>query len=142
MVTDPARTLAAGVEILAPVLERHGFTHASSAAGDSSGGRYASSMWERGRRRVELHFRNSLGLVRYHLGDTSIAHEDYMWAVTGERNVTEYPGFSDDPLDGFRHLRSDLEKYASCFLSGSDASFLEIAHKASELKQKAPRLPG
>lgn len=99
-------------------------------------------MWERGRRRVELHFRNSLGLVRYHLGDTSIAHEDYMWAVTGERNVTEYPGFSDDPLDGFRHLRSDLEKYASCFLSGSDASFLEIAHKASELKQKAPRLPG
>src|SRR5208283_2251673 len=50
-------------------------------------------------RSLELHFRHSLGLVTYRVGRISLAHEDYMWAVVGQRSATHYPGFSTDPLD-------------------------------------------
>ena len=88
-----------------------------------------------------MHFRQSLGLVTYHLGETSLSHEDYMWAVSGRRWSTEYPGFSIDPLDGFRHLRADLEKHGSSFLTGSDQDFLDDVGRATLLKKSSPRLP-
>lgn len=141
MAEGTAEIFKRGTQIIAPLLERHSFARENSVFGRSSGGDFASATWARGPRRLELHFRNSLGLVRYHAGEESISHEDYMWAVTGRRWATEYPGFSADPLDGFRHLRADLEDYALVFLDGSDAELSALLCKAMALRETAPRLP-
>ena len=90
-------------------------------------------------RALELHFRHSLGLVRYHIGSSSIVHEDYMWSAIGRRHASEYPGFSTDPLDGFRHLLHDLESHGTDFLQGSDAEFLRHLQSAEQLRHNAPR---
>jgi hypothetical protein len=71
-----------------------------------------------------------LGLVTYHLADASLSHEDYMRCVA--RDKAEYPGFSEDPMDGFKHLANDLEKFASDFLSGSGQEFIKAKKKAEE----------
>jgi hypothetical protein len=54
-----------------------------------------------------------------------------MRAVLGRRGGNHYPGFSEDPLDGFRHLRYDLERYCSEFLSGSAEAFQQVAARAA-----------
>ena len=116
--------LNAGVELLAPLLESHGYSFVPLTSGKSSGGWSASGEFRRNRddelRRLELHFRHSLGLVTYHVGAMSLRHVDYMRALKA-RN--QYPGFSDDPLDGFRHLLHDLEQYASDFIDGPGDEF-------------------
>ena len=70
-----------------------------------------------------------------------LSHEEYMWAVTGQRGATSYPGFSNQPLDGFRHLAFDLAQYAQDFLSGTDEQFAGHAQNVAKLKRNAPRLP-
>ena len=116
--------LAAGVQLLAPLIQAHGFTFVMLAGGQGSGGRSASGEFRRERagqvRRLELHFRHSLGLVTYHVDRTALSHADYMRALKAKN---EYPGFSDDPLDGFRHLLHDLERYAGDFLDGVGDEF-------------------
>ena len=141
MATNAVESFDAGMRVLGPLMEAHGFKRTAPLSGESSGGTYASAQWVRGDRVLDLHFRHSLGLVSYRVGDVSLSHEEYMWAVTGRKWSTEYPGFSDDPLDGFRHLRADLEKHGSSFLTGSDANFLFDVGRATLLKQTAPRLP-
>jgi hypothetical protein len=69
----------------------------------------------RGERRLELHFRNNLGL--YHIDDQSASHEFYMREL-GVLAQCQYPGFSDDPESAFRGLAHDLT-LAEEFLSGS-----------------------
>ena len=64
-----------------------------------------------------------------------------MWSVLGRRGVTKYPGFSDDPLDGFRHLASDIANYAQAFLEGTDNDFIELAERLATLRNAASRLP-
>ncbi len=65
--------------------------------------------------------RQSLGLVRYHLGPHSASHEYYMKEL-GEWRRCDYPGFADDPIDTFERLAHDL-KFAGEFVSG-DARLL------------------
>jgi hypothetical protein len=131
--------LTAGVQLLTPLMESHGFTFVPLASGKSSGGWSASGEFRRQRgddlRRLELHFRHSLGLVTYHLGATSLSHSDYMRALKAKN---QYPGFSDDPLDGFRHLLRDLERYAGDFLDGPGDQFAHCAHEAERFNA----LPG
>jgi len=88
-----------------------------------------------------VHFRYSLGLVTYHVGNVSLSHEDYMWSVIGERGASHYPGFSKNPLDGFRDLRRDLEEHGAAFLAGTDADFLKCAQDAALRKNSGSRLP-
>jgi hypothetical protein len=125
---DADRHLAAGVELLSPLMHGSGFSFASLTSGKSSGGWSSSGEFRREQggelRRLELHFRHSLGLVTYHLGGITLGHADYMRALAA-RN--EYPGFSDDPLDGFRHLRHDLERYGADFLTGPGDEFRRCA---------------
>lgn len=92
-----------------------------------SGGEFGETAYTRENRRLELHFRYSLGLVVYHVGTVSLPHEDYMRAVLGRGGANQYPGFSEDPLDGFRHLRHDLARYWSEFLTGSELDFVHRA---------------
>jgi hypothetical protein len=138
---DVLETLKAGILILNELMTDHRFSDSLTAAGRGSGGTFASAEFLRGNRRLELHFRYSLGLVNYHVGNVSLSHEDYMWSVLGKRWASHYPGFSKDPLGGFRELRRDLEEYGAAFLSGADADFLKCAEDAALLKSNWSRLP-
>jgi hypothetical protein len=113
-----------GSALLAPLLLRHGFTFRALQAGGSSGGCFASGEFVRDTRRLELHFRHSLGMVTYHLATRSISHQDYMRSVLGRPFASHYPGFSSDPLDAFRDLNLDLEEFGIDFLDGSDSALL------------------
>ena len=84
---------------------------------------------------------DSLGLVTYHVGHLALSHEDYMLSVLGRRWGSEYPGFSKEPLDGFRRLLSDLKLHFIAFLAGSDADFQTHVERADALKNAAARLP-
>jgi hypothetical protein len=138
---EVGETLKAGVAILDELMCSHGFAFTPASSGVGSGGAFASGEFRRGRRRLELHIRYSLGLVTYHVGDLALSHEDYMWSVLGRRWASQYPGFSKEPLDGFRHLLSDLRMFGSDFLVGSDDDFAKHVQRAEALKKPAPHLP-
>jgi hypothetical protein len=127
-----------GCEILDMVLVPLGFQFTLRDAGQSSGGDFAWGEYVRGDRRLELHFRWSLGLVMYHLGSTQVSHEGYVRAM-GAAGGNAYPGFSDNALDGFRHLRRDLEKYGEVFLRGTDDELRSLLLRADEQEQHRPK---
>src|SRR5688572_17765486 len=106
----PEQLLLTGCEVLNPVLVPHGFQFRLDEVGIGSGGHFAMGEYSRAQRALELHFRHSLGLVTYKLGSVNASHELMMRALHVQ-GQNEYPGFSEDPLDGFRHLARDLERY-------------------------------
>jgi hypothetical protein len=115
-----------GVVELADVLGPAGFTFVAVDEDDGSGGASASGEFRRGDRRLELHVRRSLGLVRYHFGDQALSHDDLVRGVRALEGISaeaEYPGFSDDPAAGFRHLRADLQRFGDVFLTGGAKAF-------------------
>jgi hypothetical protein len=113
----PKDFLVDGVKKLEPVLKRNKFRFRFRGEGKGSGGNFAWAEFVRGDRRLELHFRQSLGLVRYHIGDQSAYHESYMREL-GVWDQCQYPGFSDEPLKAFDALAHDLS-LADDFLSGA-----------------------
>jgi hypothetical protein len=141
MTNEAESVLERGSKILEPLFLRHGFKYKFLDAGSSSGGHYASGEFRKGDRRIEFHFRYSLGMVTYHLGVRSMSHQDYMRSVIGRRNASHYPGFSNDPLDGFRHLLQDLEEYCGEFLSGSDESLSSQIEDAQVQPSTSPKIP-
>jgi hypothetical protein len=129
---NPFEILLNGCQILDPLMNSCGFTFIERASGKSSGGNFASGEYIKDDRRLELHFRHSLGLVTYHISDLSLSHESYMRALLGLNGGNKYPGFSNDPLDAFRGLSYDLEHYCSDFLKGSGEEFKRCVVKARE----------
>lgn len=128
--SNPKVRLRAGATVVATALARNGFRFVFRESGHSSGGPFAFGEFVRGDRRLELHVRNSLGLVRYHLGSHSASHENYMKEL-GEWPRCEYPGFPDDPLDPFERLAHDLS-FAGEFMSGDARLLLRAsAHEAA-----------
>jgi hypothetical protein len=75
---EPKEALQTGVELLDTLMKSHGFIYTPITAGVSSGGPFATGEFRRGNRSLELHYRYSLGLVTYHVGDLVLSHEDYM----------------------------------------------------------------
>jgi hypothetical protein len=130
--------LLAGCQILDPVLVPHGFQFRLVLVGKGSGGHFARGEYCRGQRGLELNFRWSLGVVIYSLGSVSAAHEAVMRAL-GVHGRNEYPGFSDDPLAGFRHLRADIERHGHVFLTGTDAELLDLLTSAKQLDSERPK---
>lgn len=128
--------------ILDPILTKHGFRWTAEQAGHGSGGRFASGAYTRDAV-LELHFRYSLGLVSYSLGDRQVSHVDYMRVAVGPKGSSAYPGFSRDPLAGFRHLAKDLADHASVFLAGTDAELAALIQTATEAAvcSRKKRLP-
>lgn len=140
--------LQSGTLILKGVLAPHRFKVGRIESGTGSGGPFAICEFRRRnllpwghQRRLRLHFRYSLGLVEYEAAGVTVSHEDLMWSVLGRRGMTKYPGFSDDPLDGFRHLASDIENHAQTFLDGTDDDFIALAERLGQLRNTASRLP-
>jgi hypothetical protein len=127
--------LDAGVDVLKPILEPLGFVFELSSEGPSSGGHFASGQFVAEDRRLEIHARHSLGLVAYHWGSVSIGHEDLTRAL-GVRG--SYPGYSFDPVDGFRRLRADLEGPLAPFLTGDAFEWFVDAVDSAEPPPKLP----
>jgi hypothetical protein len=88
----------------------------------------ARGAFVRGDRQLELSFRWSLGPVIYRIGTVSVNHETLMKSA-GHYAEAEYPGFSTDPLDAFRHLASDLQRFGGDFMC-SDGATIIAASKA------------
>jgi hypothetical protein len=139
--SEPQLALETGLKTLDDLMRTHGFVYTPTAAGESSGGQYASGEFRRGARSLELHYRHSLGLVTYCVGGMVLSHEDYMWSVLGRRRASQYPGFSRESSDGFLHLLADLRNDSVDFLAGPDAEFAANVERVNTLKQTATRLP-
>jgi hypothetical protein len=123
----PKDILLDGAQILERLLLPKGFEFRFGGEGSGSGGDFAWGEFVREDRRLELHFRHSLGLVRYHVGDQSASHESYMREL-GARDRCRYPGFSADPKNAFHELSHDLN-LAEDFLTGSAATLRQAAAK-------------
>jgi hypothetical protein len=125
------RLLKAGRQFIDPIMEAHTFRWEPGSRGKGSGGFFDSGAYVKADRKLELDFRLSLGLVAYHVGAMSLSHEDYMRYVV-RNGQAQYPGFSDDPMDGFKHLAHDLVEYCGDFLSGSGDEFRKAVAAAKE----------
>ena len=119
-------------KILDHVLHSHFFKFHLEGSGPSSGGPFAQGVYTNGTRKLELHFRHTLGLVRYHFGNLSMTHDSYMYAVLGPQGGNRYPGFPENPLLAFENLKSDLENYSSAFLVGDEKEFARCAEIAKK----------
>jgi hypothetical protein len=139
--TKADEMLQRGSELLDTLLSAHGFTFYTLYSGGSSGGPFASGEFRRDDRRLELHFRCSLGMVKFHLAGRSMSHQDYMRSVIGKPSPSHYPGFSPDPLEAFRDLRLDLEEYGSEFLAGTDACLNRRIDQAEAQPNRTSGLP-
>lgn len=121
----PKEALFAGAEILGLILVPNGFEFHFLAEESGSGGKAAWGDFVRKDRRLELHFRSSLGLVRYHTRRWHASHESYMREL-GVWSHCRYPGFSENPIDAFHELAHDL-RFAEDFLTGRAASLKRAA---------------
>jgi hypothetical protein len=135
-IAGPAGAAAAGSVILGQVLSPAGFTFQLINQGRGSGGAFATGRFTKGRQYLEFHFRHSLGLVVYGWDGETLPHVDYLrgLGVTGN-----YPGYSTDPLDGFRHLALDLAGPLAGFRDGDHRGYDRARHAAAE--EGARKLP-
>lgn len=132
-----------GANLLGEYLYPLGFHFEIISEGAGSGGAFVGGVFKRDTLKLEIHFRDSLGMVSYHLNENSVSHENYMSAL-GVRERCQYPGFSAEPLDAFRHLKHDLLKFGDDF-TGRDNFVLKkaieaekarVAHESKKLEAK------
>jgi hypothetical protein len=144
---NAATTLQQGYPLLAQLLEAQGFTYEGSVTTSDETQEVARGAFTRADgRRLELavvrtlatedgeavaNARSVLRDVTYRVGELALPHEAYMAVVLGEEGSNQYPAFGGEPLDGFRHLRHDIECYATVFLRGPDSHFKVIAERAA-----------
>jgi hypothetical protein len=133
-VARPKDILLQGCKILDLSLLSKGFQFHFRGEGPSSGGGYAWGEYAQDERRLELHFRYSLGLVRYHAGSYSVSHEAYMRQL-GALPSCQYPGFSSDPMHAFHALAHDLQ-FADDFFSGTASMLKKAAEQEAVSAEK------
>lgn len=120
----PEAILDAGNSVLAKLFRHAAFVLEPIDSGDGSGGHYAIGRWTKESRSVELHVRWALGIVRYAWDDEVFDHRHVVGALGAS---AEYPGFSDDPVDGFRHPAKDLGGPLSRILGPENREVLQVA---------------
>ena len=135
---DPVSVLMAGSAIVGQVLSPAGFAFRVTGTGRPSGGAFATGRFTRGSQYVEFSFRYSLGLVSYGWDGGTLSHAGYL---RGLGAAGAYPGYSTDPLDGFRHLAADLAGPLRGFRDGDHEEFQRARHAAAEWLRTKPRLP-
>lgn len=103
----PEQHLTKGVKILSSYLEPLGFRFELQGTGKGSGGALAYGHFIKSgglfgqARKIELHFRYSLGLVSYAVGKLVLSHQDYV-DLLSRHGQNKYPNFSDDPQEALR----------------------------------------
>jgi len=117
MMTEGARHLAS---LLAPL----GFAFRVIRTGSSSGGPFCEAEFVGADRKVELHFRHGLGLVRWHVGDISASHGAYMEALGGSASAS---GSQDDKMEAFRCLARDFSLIRTDFIEGEGGGLAKAA---------------
>lgn len=132
---DPKEALLKGVAVLEPLLCPHGFTFQLTTIGKGSGGDFAVGEFSRANRILELHFRYSLGLVTYHIGNCILSHEAYL-RYLGRWQQHKYPGFSHDPLEAFRDLGHDIQAFCKDFVCGPGEDFCRFAQEHARNPKK------
>lgn len=120
---DVIAILDAGAKIVGVVIEPHGFVWARGKTHAGHPGNAARGVFVKGDRQLELGFRWSLGPVMYRVGTASVSHEALM-KYSGHHAEAEYPGYSTDPLDAFRHLASDLQRFGDDFVFGGGTTII------------------
>ena len=143
--TDPKIKLLEGVKCIEQILAPCGFQFQFRGEGKGAGGYFAWGEFVREDRRIELHFRYSLGLIRYHVGNHSASHESYMKEL-GVWDQCRYPGFSENYLDAFEDLAHDIA-LAEDFLTGAAevlkrAAATEAILTADQMRQDMARYVG
>ena len=123
--SPPSQQLKAGAEVLLELLGPQGFAFVFRDAAVGSGGAFAWGEFIRKDRRLEVHFRHSLGEVKYHLGNHSVRHEPYMRKL-GVWPQCRYPGFSSKPLEVFEDLSHDLG-FTRDFTTGDGSALVAAA---------------
>lgn len=132
--SDPVDVLAAGSDLLRPLLESHRFVQGVPEEGSASGGYFARVRWMRDAQYLDTHVRHGLGIVVYGWGDDEFTHQEYL-RLLGLRGA--YPGYSrDDPLDNFRRLLDDLEGPAERLLVMTKNEFVATAEAIRRLPQR------
>ncbi len=131
MENDPVIELEAGIVLLSSLLSPRGFEAVIDRAGNSCGGDFASGYFQKGRWKLELHFRRSLGHVLYWFGDNSISHDEYMHQVVPDGRIHLFPPFGEEPRDGFEALRRDLDSFAFEFVECMEQEFLIVLAQAA-----------
>jgi hypothetical protein len=120
---DIIAILDAESKIVGVVIEPHGFVWAHGKTHQGHPGNAARGTFVKGDRQLKLGFRWSLGPVIYRIGSVSVVHEALM-KYAGHYAEAEYPGFSTDPLDAFRHLAGDLHRFGGDFMFGDGATII------------------
>ena len=122
--------LREGAQLLVDALGGHPFEYREVVSGVGSGGDFVEGRIEAPTRAIEIHFRNTLGLVHYHLRGSSVSHDFYMKHL-GVRDRCRYPGYSEDPMEGFRNLAHDIRAFGQDFLGKGD-QLVDAARAESE----------
>jgi hypothetical protein len=130
---NPVAIVTEGSLILGEVLSPAGFTFQLTNTGRSSGGVFTAGRFTKGSQYLEFHFRHSLGLIVYGWGDTTLCHADYLRGLDA---TGSYPGYSTDPLDGFRHLALDLAGPLSGFRDGDCHGYDQARRAAKEASNR------
>ena len=125
-ILTPEQHLLDGVKILSTYLEPLGFHFKLTGTGQSSGGHFAFGQFVSADRQIELHFRWSLGLVTYRVGNVVLGHEDYI-NLLDKHGQNKYPNFSDEPNDAFKCLKFDLENLLQDFAENNAIQFRQNA---------------
>jgi hypothetical protein len=134
---DLVAVMAAGSVIVGQVLWPAGFTYELTGTGPGSGGTAAVGRFTSGGQYVEFHFRYSLGLVSYGWDGAVLSHAGYLRGLDA---AGSYPGYSTDPLDGFRHLAADLAGPLRGFRDGDRAQY-QRARRAAPAEAPRRKLP-
>jgi predicted RNA-binding Zn-ribbon protein involved in translation (DUF1610 family) len=131
-----AKTMSRGLAEIAPLLAEHGFELTARGSSKGSGGHFATADFTRGDRAIHLWLRSGLS-VRYELGEHTLDHGEYMMALLGSGGGNRFPPYLHDPLEGFRALRFDLERYCGDLLEGSGEEFLRCCREARERRDES-----
>lgn len=116
--------LASGLDELALIMERHGFTVARRDSGKASGGYLASADFEKQGRKLHLWLRRDALSVRYEVDGHELEHTDYMRELLGPAGGNRFPSYSENAAEAFAALRDDLQRFGGDFLAGPGDEYM------------------
>ncbi len=136
---NPLPELINGLELLEPVLTKHGFTLDNYENGKGSGGQFTIATYKNGDKKFVIGYRFSVGELYYQCDDSAVGHDSYLRHL-GFTDKMKFPDFqSDDKLESFRNILADFELIKADFFEGDCKELKRIAKvlkETTELENK------